>query len=96
VTSAAYTITSPPAAPTFSPAAGTYFSAQAVTISTTTQPATIYYTTNGTTPTTSSPVYTGPITVSVAETLKAIAVANGSMASPINSAIYLIIPTQKH
>ena len=38
------------ATPTFSPAAGTYSSAQTVTISTTTGGATIRYTTDGTTP----------------------------------------------
>ena len=38
------------ATPTFNPAAGTYGSAQTVTISTTTGGATINYTTNGTTP----------------------------------------------
>ena len=61
--SAAYTITPATAAPSFSPAAGTYTSAQTVTISTTTPSATIYYTTNGSTPTTSSAVYSGSITV---------------------------------
>ena len=80
--------------PTFSPAAGTYSSAQTVTISTTTPSATIYYTTNGSTPTTSSPVYTGPITVSATETLKAVAVATGDSASPVSSAAYTItLPT---
>ena len=79
VASAAYTITSPTpvATPTFSPAAGTYTSAQSVTISDATSGATIYYTTNGTTPTTSSTEYTGPITVSSTETLEAIAVVTG-------------------
>ncbi len=87
--SAAYTINLPAAAPAFSPAGGTYASAQSVTISTAT-PATIYYTTNGSTPTTSSPAYSGPITVSTTETLKAIAVASGSSASAPGSATFTI------
>jgi uncharacterized repeat protein (TIGR03803 family) len=52
------------ATPTFSPGSGTYGSAQTVTINDTTTGATIYYTNDGTTPTTSSAVYNGPITVS--------------------------------
>jgi hypothetical protein len=90
VNSAVYTITLPAAAPAFSPAGGTYTSAQTVTISTTTPSATIHYTTNGATPTSSSSVYAGPITVSATETLKAIAVATGASASPVNSAVYTI------
>ena len=91
VASAAYTITSltPVATPTFSPAAGTYTSAQSVTISDATSGATIYYTTNGTTPTTSSTAYTGPITVSSTETLEAIAVVTGGT-SAVASAAYTI------
>jgi Chitobiase/beta-hexosaminidase C-terminal domain/Legume lectin domain len=92
VASAAYNIT-PPArisTPTFSPAAGTYTSAQSVTISDATSSATIYYTTNGTTPGTSSTEYTGPITVSSTETLEAIAVATGFTDSAVASAAYTI------
>jgi hypothetical protein len=93
VASAAYTIT--PAmpvvsTPTFSPAAGTYTSAQFVTISDATSGATIYYTINGSTPTSSSTAYTGPITVSSTETLEAIAVATGDSNSAVASAAYTI------
>jgi hypothetical protein len=78
------------AMPTFSPMAGTYSSAQTVTISTTTSSATIYYTTNGTTPTTNSTVYSGPLTVSSTETVEAIAIANGLSNSAVGSSAYTI------
>src|SRR5207302_1980227 len=75
---AAYTINLPQAAtPTFSPTGGTYASAQSVTLSDTTTGATIYYTTNGSTPTTGSTVYSGPISVSTSQTINTIAVASG-------------------
>jgi hypothetical protein len=80
------------AMPTFSPAAGTYLSAQAVTIGDTTSGTTIYYTTDGTTPTTASSVYSGPITVSANETLQAIAVGTGYTTSPASSAAYVVAP----
>ena len=82
------------ATPTFSPVAGTYTAAQTVSISDLTAGATIYYTTNGTTPTTSSPVYGGAITVSSTETLEAIATATGYATSAVASSSYTIsIPT---
>ena len=92
VASAAYTITQPAAAPTFSPAGGTYTSAQTVTIADSTPSAIIYYTTNGTTPTTSSTVYAGPITVSSTETLQAIATASSYSTSSVASAAYTVTP----
>ena len=93
VASATYTITTTVTTPTFSPAAGTYSSAQSVTLSDATSGATIYYTTNGTTPTTSSTQYTGPITVSSTETLQAIAAATGDTNSAVASAAYTITAT---
>jgi hypothetical protein len=76
--------------PTFSPAAGTYSTAQTVIISDVTPSPTIYYTTDGTTPTTSSSIYTTSITVSSTETLKAIAVASGYMQSAVATANFTI------
>lgn len=81
------------ATPSFSPAAGSYTGAQTVTISDGSSGATIYFTTNGTTPSTSSSVYRGPIAVNSTETLEAIAVANGSTQSGVASAAYTISPT---
>jgi hypothetical protein len=78
------------AAPTFSLAGGTYTSAQSVALSDATSGATIYYTTDGTTPTTSSAKYTGAITVSSTETVQAIAVATGAANSAVASAAYTI------
>jgi hypothetical protein len=80
------------ATPTFSPAAGTYSSQQSIAISDATSGAAIYYTTDGSTPTTSSTVYNGPITVSSTETLKAIAAVTGDSNSAIASAAYTITP----
>jgi len=88
--SAAYTINLPAATPVFSVAAGTYTSAQTVSITDATAGATIYYTTNGSTPTTSSTVYAGPITVGSTETLQAIAIAPNSSFSAAASATYTI------
>jgi len=93
VGSAAYVINGTVATPTFSPVAGTYSSAQTVTISSTTSGTTIYYTTNGTTPTTSSTLYSSAITVSTSETVKALAVKTGYTNSAVGSAAYTISGT---
>ena len=79
------------AAPTFAPAAGKYTGAQSVTISDAVSGATIYYTTDGTVPTTGSTVYAGPVTVSADQTLKAVAIAQNYTNSAVASAVYLIV-----
>ncbi|WP_199439736.1 chitobiase/beta-hexosaminidase C-terminal domain-containing protein [Umezawaea beigongshangensis] len=78
------------ATPTFSPAGGTYSSAQSVTLSTATAGATIRYTLDGSTPTASSALYSGPITVSATTTVRAVALKSGSTTSAVASATYTI------
>jgi hypothetical protein len=93
VATAAYTINLPNAAvPVFSPAAGTYTTAQSVTITDTIGGALIYYTTDGSTPTTTSTPYNSPITISSTETINAIAVASGYGVSAEATALYTINP----
>lgn len=76
--------------PAFSPAAGTYLSTQSVTISTTTAGATIYYTTDGTTPTTASTVYSAPVSISANTTLKALATKATLTNSAVVTGVYAI------
>lgn len=84
----------PAATPTFSPAAGTYSSAQSVTPSSSTGGASIYYTTDGSTPTYpitgTTQLFTTAINVSASETIQAIAVASGFSNSAVGSAAYVI------
>ena len=80
----------PVATPTFSVAEGTYTEAKSVTISCTTENASIYYTTDGTTPTNESSLYSGAITISSTTTLKAIAVKEGYDNSKVATALYTI------
>ncbi len=78
-------------APGFSPGGGTYATAQTVTITTATSGATIRYTVDGSTPSSSvGTVYTGPVTISSSRTLKAIAYQAGSNNSSVTSATYTI------
>jgi hypothetical protein len=89
--SATYTINTPQTPlPAFMPVAGTYASSQTITISDATAGALIYYTTNGTTPTAASQLYSGPITVSGSEAIQAIALAPGDLPSAVATAAYNI------
>jgi hypothetical protein len=88
ITSAYYTIQA--LAPTISPASGTFYSPQLVTISDITPGTSIYYTTNGSNPNTSSILYTGPFTLAWSATIKAIALSNGYSPSSITTTYYTI------
>jgi hypothetical protein len=74
--------------PTIKPGTGTYSTSQNVTISDGSAAATIYYTTNGVVPTTSSTKYNAVIKVSGTETIKAIAVVPGYTQSAVATATY--------
>ena len=80
--------------PTFNPPEGGYVGAQSVTLGSTAPGAIIRYTTNGTTPTSSSAVYSSPIIVPVntTMTLKAYATAPGYLDSGVASATYFTEP----
>ena len=88
IVTAIFTIQALP--PSFSPASGTFNSPQSVMLSDSTPGASIYYTTNGSNPTTSSTLYTGPIAVASTTTIKAIAAGNGYGPSSIVTALFTI------
>ena len=80
--------------PTFSPAPGTYHAPQSVTLSDALNGATIYYTLDGTLPTTSSPVYSAPIPISTSTSIYAMATATGYPRSNYALGSYsIILPT---
>ena len=78
------------ATPTFDPAEGTFTEAQNVTISCATSGATIYYTTDGSAPTTSSSTYSSAIPVSETTTIKAMGVKSDMNNSDVATATYTI------
>jgi YD repeat-containing protein len=92
VKSQTYAIDTTPPVTTATPAGGTYASAQTVTLSAN-EPATIYYTTNGTTPTTSSSVYSAPLTISASTTLKYFARDLAGNSETVKTQTYVISPS---
>ena len=77
------------ATPYITPGTGTYFETQTVTISCTTDGATIYYTTDGTEPTEiPANLYSAPFEISATTTVTAVAVKEGMDNSSLASAIY--------
>ena len=88
-TSATYTVNITPKPVTFSPGSGEVTSGTSVTLSTTTEGASIYYTTDGTTPTSTSTLYNSPIVITASTTLKAVAIMNG-VSGLVSSAAYTV------
>jgi hypothetical protein len=76
--------------PTFSPKPGKYAAAQSVALSHSSAQASIYYTTDGTTPTVSSQPYIDPIQVTATTTIKAIAIVPGYAQSAVATGKYTI------
>ena len=84
-------------APSYNPPAGSYINAQMVTISSTTSGASIRYTTDGSTPSdTIGTVYSGPFSIGVSETIKAIAYESGWSDSTVAVAEYSFGGTVKN
>jgi len=81
------------AVPAFSAAGGTYSSALSVTITETTIGASVYYTTDGSTPTTSSTPYSGAISLpnGLATQLSAIAVKPNYITSGVDTVTYVVL-----
>jgi regulation of enolase protein 1 (concanavalin A-like superfamily) len=77
------------AAPVIMPGGGVFTNSVMVTISNTAPGALIYYTTDGTTPTSGSTLYTGPFTVTTTENVQAIAVEAGYVNSAVASASFV-------
>lgn len=81
------------ATPAISPNGGSFVAPTSVSISDATAGAVIYYTTDGSTPTTSSSVYSTPFTLSASATVKALAVAPNAVPSTVAVASFTIILT---
>lgn len=77
------------AAPTISPAGGTFTSSVAVTLADTIGGAAIYYTLDGTTPNSSSTLYTGAFNLTSSALIQAVAIVAGAVNSSVTSASFV-------
>ena len=78
------------ATPVIAPASGTYVNSTIANITDATAGAAIYFTTDGSMPTTGSTLYTGPFSITTSETITAIAALSGALNSAAASAAYTI------
>jgi len=80
------------ATPSISIPTGTYTTPQQVTLKDSSQGSSIYYTTDGSTPTSSSTLYQQPFSVSVSSTVQAVAVLNGTQSAVAASTLTINLP----
>jgi hypothetical protein len=92
VASATYTLETQTSEPSISPAGGTYASTQTVILTKTMPGEVIYYTLDGSTPTTGSPKYKTALKISATTTVKALAIASGLSPSNVLTTVYAIAP----
>jgi Concanavalin A-like lectin/glucanases superfamily/Chitobiase/beta-hexosaminidase C-terminal domain len=90
ITGSAPPITPTVASPTFSPSGGSFTGSVSVTLQEAISGASIYYSTDGSTPTQSSTLYTGPFTLTSSAIVKAIAFMSGSNPSAQASAHFTV------
>ena len=82
------------APPTIAPAGGTFTNFVLVTLDCATTGATIYYTIDGSVPTSSSPVYSDPFAVTSTGTINAKGIKTGTPDSPVTAAAFaIVVPT---
>jgi uncharacterized repeat protein (TIGR03803 family) len=79
-----------PGTPTITPNGGAYTTVQNVTLSDSDATANLYYTTDGTTPTAASTLYTGAFTVAATEPVQAIAIESSRLTSSVASATFTL------
>lgn len=91
ITSNNYSIDSSVGVPTFTNESGNYENSVTVEITSTTDGANIYYTLDGTEPTTKSTAYTGPFSLAETTTVKAIAVNEECFFSSVSETEYTIV-----
>jgi uncharacterized protein (TIGR02145 family) len=85
-----------PSAPQFSVSSGTYPFAQTVRMTTIPAGASIYYTTDGSTPTIHSALYSDSLVVGTSKTLKAIAANGAAVTGIVKSATYAVADTNTY
>lgn len=84
------TVTEQAAVPAASLRAGTYYGSRQITLSTSTEGASVFYTLDGTLPTSASTPYTGPIKVTELTVIRAIAVKTGLKDSFVAPYTYVV------